>query len=166
MNVDIQQILTHILGFLIALWVLRRYAWGPLLGLLEERRRRIKADFDAAADKRREAEEAAARYAARLKDIETEARQKIQEAITDGRRIAGEIREEARGEAHRIIEKARADLQRDLAKARVELKNQIVDMTITATERVVRQSLDADAQRRLVTKFVEELEQAPLSGMN
>src|SRR3990172_13171040 len=98
MNVDIQQILTHIVGFLIALWILRRFAWGPLLGVLEERRRKIKSDFDAAADKRREAEDTAARYAAQLKDIEAEARQKIQEAITDGRRMAGEIREEARGE--------------------------------------------------------------------
>jgi F-type H+-transporting ATPase subunit b len=166
MNVEYQQILTHIVGFLIALWILRRFAWGPLLGVLEERRRKIKSDFDAAAGKRREAEETADRYAARLKDIETEARQKIQEAIAEGRRMAGEIREEARSEAHRIIEKARADLQRDLAKARVELKDQIVGMTVTATERIIRQSLDQEGQRRLIARFVDELEAAPFSGAN
>ena len=166
MNVDYQQILTHIVGFLIALWILRRFAWGPLLGVLEERRRKIRSDFDAAADKRREAEETAARYAAQLKDIDAEARQKIQEAINEGRRIAGEIREEARGEAHQIIEKARADLLRDLAKARVELKDQIVGMTVTATERIIRQSLDQESQRRLIARFVDELESTPLSGAN
>jgi F-type H+-transporting ATPase subunit b len=166
MNVDIQQILTHIVGFLIALWILRRFAWKPLLGVLEERRRKIKSDFEAAEDKRREAEESAARYAAQLKDIETEARQKIQEAVTEGRRIAGEIREEARAEAHKIIEKARADLQRDLAKARVELKDQIVGMTVTATERIIRQSIDQEGQRRLIARFVDELESTPGSGVN
>jgi F-type H+-transporting ATPase subunit b len=159
MNVDIQQIITHILGFLIALWILRRYAWKPLLGILEQRRQKIQGDFDAAAEKRREAEETAARYATHLKVIDAEARAKIQEAIAEGRRMGGEIREEARTEATRIIDKGRADLERELAKAQVELKEQIISMTVTAAERIIHRSLDDEGHRRLVSGFIEELEQ-------
>ena len=164
MNVDIQQIITHIIGFLIALWILRRYAWKPLLGMLAERRAKIAADLEAAEGQRREAEDAAAQYASRLRDIDAEARARIQEGVTEGRRIAGEIREEARVEARRIIDKGRADVERDLAKARVELKEQIVGMTVTAAGRIMRRSLDDEAHRRLITGFIDELEQTEINA--
>ena len=160
MSVDIIQILTHVLAFLIMLWVLRKFAWKPFLGILEERRAQIQSDFDTAAAKRREAEETAARYTAQMKDIENEKRARIQEGIGEGRKIADEIREEARGEAKKIIDKAREDIQRDVAKAQVELKEKIVAMTMTATERVIRQTLDQEGHRRLVTNFIDELEKA------
>ena len=160
MSVDIIQILTHVLAFLIMLWVLRKFAWKPFLGILEERRAQIQSDFDTAAAKRREAEETAARYTAQMKDIENEKRARIQEGIGEGRKIADEIREEARGEAKKIIDKAREDIQRDVAKAQVELKDKIVNMTMTATERIIRQSLDQEGHRRLVTNFIDELEKA------
>jgi F-type H+-transporting ATPase subunit b len=160
MSVDIIQIITHVIAFLIMLWVLRKFAWKPFLGILEERRLQIQSDFDTAAAKRREAEETAARYTAQMKDIENEKRARIQEGIGEGRKIADEIREEARGEAKKIIDKAREDIQRDVAKAQVELKEKIVAMTMTATERVIRQTLDQEGHRRLVTNFIDELEKA------
>ena len=160
MSVDIIQILTHVLAFLIMLWVLRKFAWKPFLGILEERRAQIQSDFDTAAAKRREAEETAARYTAQMKDIENEKRARIQEGIGEGRKIADEIREEARGEAKKIIDKAREDIQRDVAKAQVELKDKIVSMTMTATERIIRTSLDQEGHRRLVASFIDELEKA------
>lgn len=158
MSVDIVQILTHVIAFLIMLWVLKKFAWKPFLGILEQRRAQIQSDFDAAAAKRREAEEAADRYTARLKDIENEKRARIQEGIGEGRKIAEEIREDARTESKKIIDKARADIERDIAKAQVELKEKIVGMTMAATERIIRHSLDTEGHRRLVTGFIDELE--------
>ena len=46
--IDIRQVLTQILGFLLMVWILRRYAWGPLIGMLEARREKIAGDFKAA----------------------------------------------------------------------------------------------------------------------
>lgn len=160
MSVDIIQIITHVIAFLIMLWVLRKFAWTPFLGILEERRAKIQTDFDTAAAKRREAEETAARFTAQMKDIDNEKRVRIQEGANEGRKLAEEIREEARTEAKKIIDKAREDIQRDIAKAQVELKEKIVNMTMTATERVIRQTLDQDGHRRLVSNFIDELEKA------
>jgi F-type H+-transporting ATPase subunit b len=70
------------------------------------------------------------------------------------------LRDEARADAQRIIDKARADLERDIAKAQVALKEQIVGMTITATERIIRQTLDQEGHRRLITGFIDELQQS------
>ena len=45
MNLEWQQILTHLLGFVIAVWLLKKYAWGPLLSIMEERRNKIVDEF-------------------------------------------------------------------------------------------------------------------------
>ena len=45
MEFELQQVLTHTVGFLITVWVLKRFAWGPLLGMMEERRNKIVGEF-------------------------------------------------------------------------------------------------------------------------
>jgi F-type H+-transporting ATPase subunit b len=52
-----QMLLTHAVGFVIAVWILKRYAWKPILNILEERRQKIQADFDEAAEDRRKSGE-------------------------------------------------------------------------------------------------------------
>jgi len=160
MNVQLPQILTHIVGFLIAFWVLKRYAFKPLLRILEERREKIRADFDEADRAKSAAAKLEADYGERLKNIEAEARQKIQEAINDGRRVSTEIKEQAHTEAREIIEKAKADLLRDIATAKVQLKEEIVAMTLNATEKVMRESLDDERHRKLINDFIDRVETA------
>jgi F-type H+-transporting ATPase subunit b len=160
MKVELAQILTHIAGFLIAFWVLKRYAFGQLLKMLEDRRERIRADFARAEDARSSAERLEADYRERLTNIETEARQKIQEAVNEGRRVAADIKEHAHGDARTIIEKAKADLVRDIATARVQLKEEIVAMTLAATQRLMRESLDDQRHRKLINEFIDQVENA------
>ena len=160
MKVELAQILTHIAGFLIAFWILKRYAFGPLLKLMEERRERIRADLDHATDTRRAAEKLEADYVERLKNIEAEARQKIQEAVGDGRRVAAEIKDQAHTEARGIIEKAKADLVRDIASAKIQLKEDIVAMTLATTQKLLRESMDDERQRRLISEFIDQVETA------
>ncbi len=160
MNVELAQILTHIVGFLIVLFILKKFAWGPLLQLMEDRREKIRADFDEADRAKTRAEELVSDYEARLKNIEDEARQKIQEAINEGRRVGAEIKEQAHTEARGIIEKAKGDLARDVATARVQLKEDIVAMTLEATQRIMRESLDDERHRRLINEFIDEVESA------
>jgi F-type H+-transporting ATPase subunit b len=160
MNVELAQILTHIVGFLIAFWVLKRFAFGPLLKMLEDRREKIRADFDEADKAKSTAEQLAADYEERIKNIEAEARQKIQEAITEGRRVSAEIKEQAHAEARGIIEKAKGDLIRDIATARVQLKQDIVAMTLDATRKILNESLDDQRHRRLIGEFIDQVETA------
>jgi len=160
MNLDLQLILTHIVGFLITVWILKKFAWKPILGIMQERRQKIKAEFDTIERQRAEAATVLAEYQARLKDIEVEARQKIAEAIHAGNQVAAEIREHGREEAKEIINRAKAELDRDVAKARVELKEEIVDMTIAAAEKIITTRLSEPEHRRLVAEFIDTMEKA------
>ena len=77
--IDIRQVATQILGFLILLWVMRKFAWGPLLGQLEARREKIAGEFAEAAKRQAAADEARGKLELQLREIEAQKRVKLQE---------------------------------------------------------------------------------------
>jgi len=157
-SIEWQQILTHIVGFVIALFILKKYAWKPLLGMIDERREKIQDDFDKASDELKKAEELRANYEQRMKEAEVDARAKIQEAIRDGQNVAVEIKETARGEARELIERAKEELSRDVDKAKIQLKLDIVRMTLSATEKMINEKLDEAKHRQMIEGFINEVE--------
>jgi len=158
LQLDLQQIFSQVLSFLLLLWVLRRFAWKPLLSALDARREHIESELSKAAQGRQEMERLQEDYRKRLSSIEEESRSKIQQAVIEGKRISGEIQEEARGQAHAIITKAKEAVEMELAKAKVTLRDQIARMTVNATERLLRRKLDEKADRHLVDEALKELE--------
>jgi len=159
--VDWPLVLTQILGFLILLWVLRAFAWGPLVGLLEERRRRIAGEFEEAARRQADAEAFKARYEQELKGIEAQARQRILEAVAEGQRVAGEIKTQAHADATARLARAEEEVLHEREKAREVLKQQMAVISIHTAERILRERLDEPAQRRLVERFIEEVDTRP-----
>jgi F-type H+-transporting ATPase subunit b len=159
-SLEWQQLLTHAVGFLITLWILKRFAWGPLLGLMEERRNRIVDEFKRIDDEKAKVAQQVATYEAKLKDIESERRVKIVEAVDEGKKLAADIKAQAQAEVKEIHEKSKADLQRDIAKARVELRDQMVAITMTAAEKVIREKLDDAKHRELIGGYIRNLEKA------
>ena len=156
--IDPKILVTQIIGFLIVLWVLKRYAWKPVLGLLEERRARIANDVASAEKLRHEAERIRAEYEEQLKGIEAQARQRIQAAVAEGQKVAEEIRANAHREARVITEKAKADLEMEYKKARAELREEMVTMSLSAAERLLQERMDAPEHHKLVERFLDELQ--------
>jgi F-type H+-transporting ATPase subunit b len=156
LRVDI--VITQIIGFLIVLWVLRRYAWGPVLGMLEERRAKIARDVAEAEKLHREAEGLKAEYARQLETIKAQARARIQEAVAEGQKVAEEIRTEAHADARRIAERAKADLELEYKRARASLRGDMVGLALGAAEKLLAEKLDTEEHRRLVDRFLTELE--------
>jgi len=155
-----QMLLTHAVGFIIALWILKKFAWKPIMNILEERRQKIQGDFDKAADDRKKSEELLAQYEEKLKEIDAEARARIQEAVKEGQNVATEIKEAARKDSKELIERAKSELDRDVQKARIQLKEDIVRMTLSATEKMISEKLDEQKHRDLISNFIDEVEKA------
>jgi len=158
MNLVWQQVLTQIVGFLIVLWVLKRFAWKPILTLLEERRQKIKAEFEAGAQRKEEANRLFASYEAKLKEIDAAARAKITEAVSEAQKIAADIKEEARKEGRELVVRSQAEIAREIAKAKVQLKEDMVVISLTATEKIISQKLDEQGHRRLVEEYLNRIE--------
>jgi len=155
--VDIRQVLTQILGFLLMVWILRRYAWGPVIGMLEARREKIAGEFKEADRQKVEALELKARYDTELKGIEAQARQRIQDAVAEGQRVAAEIKSQAHQDAAARLERAADDIAREREKAKEILKEQVINLSLRTAEKILRQKLDDPAQRRLAGEFIDEV---------
>lgn len=158
MNLDVQLIVTHIIGFVIMVWILGKFAWKPLMGILEERRQKIKSEFDKIETGKAEVADIKADLEAKLKDIDNLSRQRLTEAVNEGQRIAADIKEDGRKEAKEIITRAKEELQRDVEKARAALKEDMVSITLAAAEKVISARLDDSENRRLVADFIDNVE--------
>ena len=156
MNLEWGQIVTQMIGFLIAVLLLKKYAWSKLLGILEERRQKIASSFREIEDTRNEAEAQKAKYDKELELIDDLRRANILEAAKQANELAAEIREEARREAVVMREKAKEDIERDIDKANAELRDQIVYTVITATEKVIHERLDPEKHGQLIEAFINE----------
>lgn len=158
MHLEISQIISQIIAFLIMLWVLKRYAWKPLLTVLEERRNKIQAEFQTIEEQKKANEDLANDYREKLKDIDNQARAKIQEGIEEGRKLSLEIQQEAHDTAKAIVLKTQTDMQKEVHKARLQLRNELVNMTLAASRKIIHASLDSEAENKLVADFVDQTE--------
>ena len=155
---DLQQVLSQAISFLLLLFILKRFAWKPLLSVIDRRQEQIAQDLRHAEERKLEMERLQEEYRRRLTQIEDEARAKIQQAIADGRKIATEIQEQARAQAQAVLAKAKETVELELDKARVTLRDQMATMTMEAVERLLRQKIDAKVDRVLVDAILDELE--------
>ena len=156
--IDIRQVLTQIIGFLLMVWILRRYAWGPMLQMLEVRRQKIAAAFGEAERRQQEAEQLKLRYEQQIRDIEVQARQRIQQAAAEGEHLAAQIKAQAQRDAAERLERAQDEIAREHEKAKERLKQQIIRLSMRGAEKILREKLDESHQRRLVDEFIDEVE--------
>jgi F-type H+-transporting ATPase subunit b len=157
---DLAVIVTNIIGFLLVLAILRRYAWGPLLNFLEDRRLRIADEFKTIDRQKSEVDQLREDFAAKLKEIDALKREKIQEGASEGHSLAESIKADARKEAEDLRERARADAEREYQAARAQLRDYIVGTTLTATEKIIRERLDEEKHRQLIAASIDEMGKA------
>ncbi len=155
--IDIPQVLTQIAGFLLMVWILRKYAWGKVLDMLETRRQKIAGEFAEADRRKAEADQARVKYEQELRDIEAQKRVKIQEGVAEGQRVAGEIRAQAQREAVERLNRAQDEIAREREKAKEMVKEQIIRISMRSAEKILREKLDDAHQRKLVAEFIDEV---------
>lgn len=159
-SVDIAQVLTTIIGFLLVVWILAKFAWGPILNLLDARREKIRKDFADAEKALGEAERLKGDFELKLGDIKVIERERVQEAVKRGESMAESIVGEARGKAQATVAKAEADIALEAQKAQLELRAKVVEMTVAATEKIIGDRLDDEKHRRLIREYIDSLGEA------
>ena len=158
MEISWPDIFTNILGFLLLFFGLKRFAWGPILGLLDARREKIAKDFAAADEAKQRAEAIRTDYESKLREIDAMSRKKIEEAMREAGQVVAEMKEKARDESNAILAKAQAEIERERAKARVALRDDMVQMVLKGVEKVLHERLTPGKQEELVSRFIDELE--------
>jgi F-type H+-transporting ATPase subunit b len=158
--VHLNQLLAHALSFIVFMFLVRAAFTAIIYPPMRERRERIKAEFDRIEQEKSEVGKLRLEYETHLKRVETESRQRIQEAVADGQRVAAEIREGSRKEAQEMLVKAREEIAMEHDKAQVALRNDVVTLAMDIAGRVIKEELNAEKHKKLVDAFLAELEQA------
>lgn len=153
----IKLLLTNIVAFIIFVVVLGKVAWGPLMGVLDARKEKIRADYATAHEKVEEADGLRRDFENKLASIQTMERQRVQEAVKRGEELAKNIEGEARSKAAGLLGKGEADLAREVVEARLALRAQVVALAIGAAEMLVKEKLDDQKHRQLVESFIQGL---------
>ena len=147
-----------LLAFLVAFLILRKYAFPAISEALEKRQRLIEESIDSAQRTKDEAEQLLAEYRERLKEARAQAEDIVLRARKAGEQHERESLEQARQSREDLLEQTRRDIEAETRRAIQEIRREVADLTVAATERVTRKSLDEADQRRLVEEALNELD--------
>jgi F-type H+-transporting ATPase subunit b len=152
-----------LLAFGITLYLLNKLAFPRIAEALDRRRVAIEESIESANRAKRDADELLEEYRARLR----EAREQAEDIVTRARRAADNVREETKAEAtqqrEQMLAQARRDIEHETRRALDELRKEVADLTVTATEKITRKSLDEEDHRRLIEEALSEVDFSELA---
>lgn len=138
--------------------ILRKYAFPRIVEALEKRRLAIEGSIEDAQQARKEADELLKEYRERLK----EAREQAEDIVVRSRKAAEKFEEEskerAKKEHQEAMDRTRREIQAETRRALDEIRKEVADLTIIATEKVARKSLDSEDQKRLIDEALAEVD--------
>ena len=153
-----------LLCFGITFFVLRKFAFGPVQNLIDERRKRIREALDEADSARAEAR----RLLEQHKQLMSQARGQAEEILAETRQIAEaqgkRMRDELEVDRKRRLEETTKQIQSETARALEQIRTEVGELTVIATEKVTGKILDDADQRRLIDEAIGELDFSVLEG--
>ena len=145
--------------FLCLLFILRKFAWKPILGAVSDREDSIKNALAEADNARQEMESLKSDNEKILKEARAERDAMMKDAREIKESMISEAKEEAKAQATKLVEQAKATIQNEKLAAITELKNQVADLSINIAEKVMQQELSSkDKQAALVEKMLGDIE--------
>ena len=153
-----------LLAFGITLFLLNKLAFPRIAKALDKRRRAIDESIESATRTKEEADQLLSEYRARLK----EAREQADDIVVRARKAADVAEEDsktkAREDREQLMAKTRADIEVETKRSLDQIRKEVAGLTVIATEKVTRKSLDADDQKRLIDEALDEVDFSSLSG--
>jgi F-type H+-transporting ATPase subunit b len=147
-----------IICFLITVFVLKRYAFGPIQSVIDERRKRIRQSIEEADRAREEARRLLEEHRALVGRARTDAEEILAEArkIADSQRER--VREEVEADRQRRLEETQRQIDQATQSALGEIRREVANLSLLAAEKITRKSLTDADQQRLVDEALAEID--------
>jgi len=153
-HIDWKLILAQLVNFALVFWVLKKFAYGPVLKMMTERAEKIEKGI-------KDAESAGARLAEiaeKEKAVLVEAKKQAQEIVTKAEAMAVKNKEEiiveAKAQSEKILKDSEKKMELEKEKMMQEVKGQIAELVISATSKIVDIKIDKDKDIELIEKAV------------
>ena len=153
-----------LIAFGATLFLLNKLAFPRIAEALDKRRKAIDESIDSAVRTKKEADELLEEYRARLK----EAREQADDIVARSRKAADSLADQSKADAKQyreeLMESTRREIESETRRALDEIRKEVADLTVIATEKVTRKSLDDDDHRRLIEDALSEVDFSALAG--
>jgi len=147
-----------IVFFLIVFFVLRKYAFGAIQNMIDQRREHIQHAIEAADEARNEAQKLLEEHRKLIGEARGEAESILAEARKTGQAMEQRMRDETESERQRRLEETRKEIASETARALAQIRNEVADLTLEAASRVVGKTLDAKRDQELISEAIAGLD--------
>ena len=147
-----------LITFLLALYFLNKYAFGPIQKAIDARRDSIAASVDAAEQLKTEADKVLAEYRQQLASARSEADGIIERARKTGDELTHRVKEESEKIRQEQLAQTQQQVNAEVEKAMGDLRSAVAEMTVVAAEKVLRGSIDSGRHQQLIEQAVEDLD--------
>ena len=144
--------------FVIVVIVLGKFAWGPVLGLLQQREEFIHRALSDAKRDRDEAEARLKEYAAKLQSAHAEAATIVEDARRDAERLREEVRQRAKSDADKMLASAERQIQLQTNRALEQIRREAVDLSVMIASKIIQRNLSKEDNERLIDEALKQVE--------
>ncbi|MGE5619382.1 MAG: F0F1 ATP synthase subunit B [Sphingomonadaceae bacterium] len=155
LGINLTSLALHTFNFLLLVALLTKFLYRPVTRLLDERSARIKESMEQAEAVKEQLARAAEETRLQLEAARKEGQAIVDQANQIAERVKAQARQEAQAEAERIVAKARTQLELEREQVIVELRREMADLVVSATGKIIGESLDDRAQRKLIEGFLQ-----------
>lgn len=158
LGLDGKAFIIQLVTFVLAFWVLKRWAFGPIASIMEKRRKTIEEGVELGEQMKKDKAALDAKVAQELAKARTEADGIIAEANETSRGIVRDAEDKASEKAAGILKAADERIAQDTKRARKELEGELVGLISDATEAIIGEKVDAKKDAQLIDRALKEQE--------
>ena len=156
LGVNLPLLVVFVINFIVLFVLLRLFLYKPVLKMLDERAKRTAEAMEQAEATRKEYEQARVEVQKQIEKGRQEAQAFLTQAIQVGERLKEESRQEAQKQAQVIVDRTRTELEAERDKIVGDLRREFVDISISAAEKVIKETLDKEKHRKLIEETLQE----------
>lgn len=146
-----------VVAFVLLYFLLNKYAFGPLFGVMEKRRELIQNQLKTAEDNRVQAEQLLQEQKQAMQEVRKEAYQIVEQARASSTRQSEELLKQAKDESLRIKQEALNDIEAEKNKAVAALRGQVGAMSVMIASKIIEKQIDEKSQQDLVEQYLKEV---------
>ena len=146
-------------NFLLLVYLLKKFAWGPVITALEKREKQIADDKKTAADAREAAQSLKTELENRLDKIADEAAQKMAQTVKAAEAQRDQILQQAQEQSKRLVQQAQEQIQAEKTKALADVREEIAKMSMLAASRVMQKEMDDATDEKIIEQVLNEIKE-------
>jgi len=156
LGVNLPLLVVFVINFIVLIVLLRLFLYKPVLKMLDERAKRTADAMEQAEATKQEYEQAKVEVQKQIEKGRQEAQAILTQTMQVGERLKEESRQEAQKQAQVIVDRTRTELEAERDKIVGDLRREFVDISISAAEKVIKETLDKEKHRKLIEETLRE----------